>query len=85
MIETPGNIGKQNAIAFSLNDKINKDTMVSLMKDNEAIISYSCLFSLALLTVKAIPAREISIKTINKTDFTFDFISVFLSFPNLIS
>ncbi len=41
MIETPGNTGKQNAIAFSLNDKINKDTMVSLTKGNEAIISFA--------------------------------------------
>ena len=41
MIETPQNTGKQNTIAFSLNEKINKDTMVSLMKDDEAIITFT--------------------------------------------
>lgn len=40
MIETPENSGRQNTIAFSLNAKINKDTMVSLMKGNEAILSF---------------------------------------------
>lgn len=41
MIETPQNTGKQNTIAFSLNEKINKDTMVSLMKDDEAILTFT--------------------------------------------
>ncbi|MDE6110498.1 MAG: carbohydrate-binding domain-containing protein, partial [Eubacterium sp.] len=40
MIETPQNSGKQNTIAFSLNEKINKDTMVSLMKGDKAILSF---------------------------------------------
>lgn len=40
MIETPESTGKQNTIAFSLTEKINKDTMVSLMRGDKAVISF---------------------------------------------
>ena len=40
MIETPNDNSAQNTIAFTLNDKITKDTLVTLMKEDETIISF---------------------------------------------
>lgn len=40
MIETPNDNSTQNTIAFTLNDKITKDTLVTLMKEDETIISF---------------------------------------------
>lgn len=40
MIETPNDDSAQNTIAFTLNDKITKDTLVTLMKEDETIISF---------------------------------------------
>lgn len=41
MIETPLESSKQNAICFSLSNSISKDTIVTLMKDDEEIVSFS--------------------------------------------
>lgn len=40
MIETPNNISKQNTLAFTLDNTISKDTIVTLMKDEEVIVSF---------------------------------------------
>lgn len=41
MIETPGDDSKQNTLAFTLDSTISKDTIVTLMKDDEVIVSFS--------------------------------------------
>lgn len=41
MIETPDNDSKQNTLAFTLDNTISKDTIVTLMKDDEVIVSFS--------------------------------------------
>ena len=40
MIETPNNTSKQNTLAFTLDNTISKDTIVTLMKDEEVIVSF---------------------------------------------
>lgn len=40
MIELPDNTSKQNTAAFTLDQKMSKDTLVSLMKDDEIIASF---------------------------------------------
>lgn len=41
MIELPSNETKQNVLAFTLDNKINKDTVVSLIKDDFVVVSFS--------------------------------------------
>ena len=41
MIETPLDTSKQNTIAFTLDSTISKDTIVTLMKDDEVIVSFN--------------------------------------------
>lgn len=41
MIETPDDDSKQNTLAFTLDSTISKDTIVTLMKDDEVIVSFS--------------------------------------------
>lgn len=40
MIETPLNNSNQNTLAFTLDEKINADTLVTLMKDEDVIVSF---------------------------------------------
>lgn len=40
MIETPKNNSKQKTIAFTLNEKIEKNTLLTLMKGDEVIVSF---------------------------------------------
>ena len=40
MIETPNNTSKQNTLAFTLDNIISKDAIVTLMKDEEVIVSF---------------------------------------------
>lgn len=40
MVETPNNTSKQNTLAFTLDNTISKDTIVTLMKDEEVIVSF---------------------------------------------
>ena len=41
MIETPDDNSKQNTLAFTLDNTISKDTIVTLMKDAEVVVSFS--------------------------------------------
>jgi len=40
MIEVPKSSSKQNTLALTLDNSINKNTLVTLMKENEEIISF---------------------------------------------
>ncbi len=53
MIETPKESSGQKTIAFSLNEKIEKDTIVTLMKDEEIIVSFKASKSFKTLIVSS--------------------------------
>ena len=44
MIEIPEDNSKQTTIAFSLDEKIDKDTLVTLTKDDEVVVSFEATF-----------------------------------------
>ncbi len=51
MIETPLDTSKQNTIAFTLDSTISKDTIVTLMKDDEVIVSFSAIKSFKTIII----------------------------------
>ncbi len=51
MIETPTNSSKQTTIAFTLDEKIDKDTLVTLMKDEEVIVSFEAIKSFKTIII----------------------------------
>lgn len=53
MIETPLDTSKQNTIAFTLDNAISKDTIVTLMKDDEVIVSFSASKSFKTIIISA--------------------------------
>mgnify|MGYP004559732351 CR=1 FL=1 len=53
MIETPEDNSKQTTIAFSLNEKIDKDTLVTLMKDDEVVISFEATKSFKTIIISS--------------------------------
>lgn len=44
MIETPEDNSKQTTIAFSLDEKIDKDTLVTLTKEDEVVVNFEATF-----------------------------------------
>lgn len=53
MIETPTSQSKQKTIAFTLNDKIEKDTIVTLMKGEETVVSFKAPKSFKTIIISA--------------------------------
>lgn len=53
MIEAPESTGNQNSIAFSLNERVNKDTMVSLIRGDKAVISFTAPKSFKTLIISS--------------------------------
>ncbi|MCM1052942.1 MAG: carbohydrate-binding domain-containing protein [Ruminococcus sp.] len=53
MIETPKNTSTQKSLCFTLNNKINKDTLVTLMKDDEVIVSFKASKSFKTIIISS--------------------------------
>lgn len=70
MIETPEKTGRQNTIAFTLNEKIDKDNMVSLMKGDEAIVSFiaSKSFKTVIISSASLVNGDYKLYTENLSD-----------------
>ena len=53
MIETPDDESKQKTLAFTLDSTISKDTIVTLMKDDEVIVSFSASKSFKTIIISS--------------------------------
>ena len=72
MIEVPDNTGSQNTLAISLNEKIDKDTMVSLMNNDKSVLSFISpkSFKTIIISSKTLENGEYQLYTRNMTSDT---------------